>query len=237
MGLAIVSLAFCASASAALTASDYDVFVDMAEVDTTFGLAAQLGITIDSDSQTTWTLLNAASSDSWSGTDGGSGTGNPPRIDQLFFSLHEFGGAGSFTANDLTMALVESLSDVDSGWSLNDANGNSGGAGTFELVNESDDSGSRLGRDLKLVFTLTTDQFVWDLDTFLNAPLSGAGNGGYQAAASFQSVGEDGDDSGVVAGLYGEGGDTPAGGVPAPGSLILFATGIAGFIGARRFSK
>lgn len=228
------------SAQAALVSDDYDIYTELSGLSgrTSLSLTAQLGITIDSSSQTTWTLLNTTPATSWSGNPNnsdqfGTGVGDPPRIDALFFGLVGF--PLNFQANDLDMTVL-AVSDSQ-GWTIDDAsNTNSGGGGKFALVNEIDDPTDRLGINKTLVFTLSTTAFTWSRDTFLSALGSTGGNGGWQVGASFQTVGRRGSESGIATADYREGdrlvGDpTPA---PEPETLALLAIGLLGARLARK---
>jgi len=226
-------LATTPTAYASLLQADFDVFVQMSGngADSGVPLSAELGITIDSNTQTTWTLLNTSLNSSGPNS-GGQGVGLPPRIDALFFGLEGF---PPLTSSALTMTVDAAKSD-SSGWALSDFVGSSGGAGKFTLSQDADNS-SNLGVDQQLVFTLTTDAFDWVPNTFFNALDSINGNTptGWQVAASFQTVDSDGEDSGVATGSYvagSAGGNSvppaatiPPAAVPAPASLALLGLG------------
>lgn len=235
-----LSIALISNAGAAsLDPNAYDIFATLTGSGSASGvpLSAELGITIDSTSTTTWTLLNTAPASSGP-TSGGQGAGDPPRIDELFFGLEGFDGTATspYNANDLTMSINTGLSDVDSGWELQNG-GASGGGGTFALVNTATDNTQNLGVDLRLVFSLTTTAFDWSIDTFLNAPNSfnGANETEWQVAASFQTVDSDGEDSGVAVGRYEEGGrDLDP--IPEPTIVLLLGSGLLAWFGFTRKS-
>lgn len=230
--------------NATLISGDFDIFAELSGEGADDGdpLSAQLGITIDSTSTTTWTLENTTVSSSGP-TSGGQGTGDPPRIDELFFSLF------NMSFSDLTSQIL-SITDggatldcdgPDSGdsrcdWVLTDG-GSSGGGGTFNLSEFAQSNDANLGITEQLIFQLTSTGPEFGLNTFLSAPDStnGPNTTGFQVAASFQTVGTDGQDSGVATGRYIEGG----GGlqqIPEPNVLALFGTGLLGLglIGRRR---
>lgn len=156
--------------------------------------------------------------------------------------LHPNATLGGFFFNlGVDSSLLSFNSFSPSAWDITAYNHNAQGSGgaRFQFrANDPPGSGNNVTNSVNLSFNARLASGFWNTAMFFNAPLSDGDatlNPGVQLGAHLRSLSVNGcqscSDSGFAAGYYD---GPPSTSVPEPGSLMLVALGMAGFVAIRR---